>query len=161
MKNAFFRLFGRKSREVSALIFRYFANTVKWTPRTFTALAEEGFEKNVWVYRCVSQTARSVARVPWLLYQRRGDGSLKEITKHPLLDLINKPNPLQSGQEWREAYIAFMLLAGNSYALKVGPKSSPPRELWNLRPDRVEIIPDRYNYVKGYKYTIDSINGVE
>lgn len=150
-----------KNADISRLIYRFFANTAKWTPRTFTNLAREGFEKNIWVYRCISLNAHSVSRVPWLLYRRTRSGELIELTEHELLMIWNRPNPMQSGQEYREAITAFQDLAGNAYTLKAGPKVGAPKELWPLRPDRVEVIPDRYEYVGGYKYTIDQINGVE
>jgi HK97 family phage portal protein len=147
-------VFARKSQEVSKLIYKMFSNRASWTPQTFENLAAEGFNKNVWVYRCIMLTASSVSRVPWLLYKRLPDGTLEEITDHPLLDLMRKPNHMQSGQEFREALIAYMLLSGNTYAAKVGPAVGPPRELWTLRPDRVEVLPDARNYVSGFKYSL-------
>jgi HK97 family phage portal protein len=153
--------FQRKSKEISNLIFRYYATAATWTPPTFRSLAKEGYQKNVWVYRAIKYKAETASRVPWLLYRRKRNGELEEVTDHELLKLINKPNHMQSGQEFREAYFSFELLAGNAYALKVGPKVGAPRELWSLRPDRVVINPDRYEYVKSYTYTIDQTKGVE
>lgn len=144
----------QKDENISRKIYRFFSAHVEWTPATFTDLAEEGFNKNVWVYRCIMQRASSVASVPWLLYKRQ-NGELVEITDHPLLDLMRKPNHMQSGQEFIEELMAHRLLSGNSYAMKAGPKVGPPRELWTLRPDRTQIIPHVTNYVAAYRYKAD------
>ena len=81
-----------------------------WTPRDYAAFAREGFMGNAIVYRCVRMTAETAASVPLLLY--RGE---EEIPDHPLLDLINRPNPIQVGPEFLEALFGHLLVAGNSY----------------------------------------------
>jgi HK97 family phage portal protein len=124
-----------------------------WTPRKFDQLAKEGFEENVWVYRCVMAIAQAAAGVEWNLYQNPGKGQ-REIEEHALLKLINKPNPFQSKREFFEAMTAYVLLAGNSYIEKVGPNVGPPMELYTLRPDRMAILPDSINFVAGYEYTL-------
>ena len=60
---------------------------------------------------------------------------------HPLLTLLNNPNPLQGGTELCEMLYAHRLIAGNSYLHAIGPKDGPPLELHVLRPDRVAVIP--------------------
>lgn len=125
-----------------------------WTPRNFEKLAEEGFATNVTVYACVMEIARSASGVPWLLYQRgRSRGQLRELETHPLLTLIEKPNPEQGQAAFFEAMIAFLMLSGNSYTEAVGPSdTAPPMELWNLRPDRTTILPDFQQRVGGFRY---------
>jgi HK97 family phage portal protein len=75
------------------------------------------------------------------------------VEEHPLLDLLNRPNPLQSSSEFFNSLFGFLLLSGNAYILKVGSEVGSPRELHLLRPDRIQIkgggkpIPDRYEYI--------------
>jgi phage portal protein BeeE len=101
--------------------------------------------------------AQGASGVPWILYQVDSKGERKEISQHDVLKLLAKPNEFMSQQEFVEAFVAFALIAGNSYMDMVGPSDvAPPRELWPLRPDRVKIVPHATNYVAGYQYTVGS-----
>jgi HK97 family phage portal protein len=143
-----------KANQVARLIVSIYSGQPAWTPRDFEKLAKEGFEQNVWVYQCVMSIARAAAGVDWLLYNQ-GRRKLTEIEQHPLIDLLYKPNTLQSKQEFFEAWAAFTLLAGNSYVDMNGPNQGPPKELWTMRPDRVKVNPHPINIVGGYTYTVN------
>lgn len=144
----------RKASSVARAIVQIYLGEPIWTPKNFENLAREGFEQNVWVYRCIMAIAQAAAGVPWLLYERR-QGNVREIEQHPLLDLIQRPNPLQSKQEYTEAVVAFLLLSGNAYEEENGPNVGPPQELWPLRPDRVRVLPDTENLIGGYRYEVN------
>ena len=81
---------------------------------------------------------------------KSGDQVLEQ---HPLIDLLNRPNPQQSYSEFFNSLFGFLLLSGNAYVLKVGSDVGAPRELHLLRPDRIQIkgggkpIPQRYEYI--------------
>ena len=107
-----------------------------WTPRRYDALAAEGYQKNVIVYRCVNLITRGLGSVPWLLY--RGD---TELEHHPLLSLLNSPSPRQAGSAFMEAAVGYLLLSGNTYIEAVMDHCGRPTELHPLRPDRMKIIP--------------------
>lgn len=84
------------------------------------------------------------------------NGFYKELPNHPLIRLLEKPNPWMSrGQMWGTV-VMDEALAGNSYWVKVrfdgGPLRGAVRELWRLRPDRVRVIPSATNYIEGYEY---------
>src|SRR3990172_5616515 len=74
------------------------------------------------------------------------NGYVEELPDHPLVEMLNAPNPFMSrGQFWGTA-VMDRALAGNFYALKsraAGFGNSMPLELWRLRPDRVRIIPSK------------------
>jgi len=131
---------------------------VQWTPKTFESYAKQGYKMNVYVYACVNQIARNFAGVPWYLYQKKTTkgGKTEEIETHPLLDLINKPNPFMGGTKFRENMIAYLQISGNSYIERVGGVNQPPTELYTLRPDRISIFPgDSQHMVDKYRYTIE------
>ena len=82
----------------------------QWTSRHYAPLVKEGYEKNVIVYRCVAMIARGIATVPWLLY----DGDT-ELMSHPLLDLLRRPSPGESGASFLENLATSFLLSGNAF----------------------------------------------
>ena len=111
-------------------------------------LAKDGYMQNAIVYRCVNEIANGASAVPYMIKQ--GDDVLEY---HPIMDLLNRPNPLQSNSEFFASLFGYLLLAGNSYVLKVGADNQPPSELHLLRPDRITIkggqnyIPEKYQYI--------------
>ena len=127
-------------------------------------LAKEGYLQNAIVYRCVNEIAKGASAVPFIL--KSGD---QIIEQHPLLDLLARPNPLQSYTEFFSSLYSYVLLSGNAYVLKVGNDGGAPRELHQLRPDRIEIkgggnpIPEKYEYVINGRlqdtYYVDQENG--
>lgn len=84
------------------------------------------------------------------------NGFYEKVPNHPLVKLLNHPNPLTSmGQFWG-TMVMDRYIAGNAYALKVryqdGPLRGKVAELWRLRPDRVRIIP-KAGGIDGYEYS--------
>jgi HK97 family phage portal protein len=123
-----------------------------WTQRRFEPLTEAGFRKNVVAYRCVMQVATAGAAIPWLLY----DGEDGELDRHPLLDLLRHPNPLQDGTAFLESVYAYLEIAGNAYIEAVTPRDgAAPVELYVLRPDRMKVIPGATGLPQGYQYTVN------
>jgi HK97 family phage portal protein len=127
----------------------------------YSSLAREGYGKNSVVFACIKEIAQAAAGVHWLLYQRLADGSRREIAVHPLLNLIERPNPLQGKFEFIEAAIGYLYLSGNSYLELVGPGPSAheggdasPREMYALRPDRMRVLPHPVNLIAGYEYRV-------
>ena len=126
----------------------------------YASLAKEGFTQNSVVFSCVKEIASASAGVPWLLFRQLPDGKRQEVLRHPLLDLINRPNPLQGKYELIESVVCHLYLSGNTYMECVGPQdggfssSSSPKELYILRPDRMKIIPDPVHYIGGYEYCV-------
>ena len=130
----------------------------------YADLAREGYQKNAVVYRCVNEIAKGASAVPFIV--KSGEDILEQ---HPLIDLLRRPNPLQSYSEFFNSYFGYLLLSGNNYTLKVGGADGRPRELHLLRPDRIEIkggtgaIPTQYNYMMNGRvervYEVDQETG--
>lgn len=127
-------------------------------------LAKEGYLKNAIVYRCVNEISKGASAVPFII--KAGD---QIVEQHPLIDLLNRPNPLQSYSEFFNSLFGYVLLSGNSYILKVGSDIGKPKELHLLRPDRINIkgggnpIPEKYEYIINGKvhqtFLVDQENG--
>jgi HK97 family phage portal protein len=102
---------------------------------TYQELATEGYMKNAIVFRCVNEISKGASSVPFVV--QNVDHEILEI--HPAVDLLKRPNPLQSYSEFMNAMFGFLLLSGNAYILRVQGSSGLPRELYLLRPDRIKI----------------------
>ena len=115
----------------------------------FKSYADEGYRQNAIVFRCVNEIANGAASIPLKVCQ--GD---IELENHPLINLLTKPNPLQSGVEYFQSLYSYLLLSGNSFAIK-SMIGTQPRELHLLRPDRIEIAPSSTTIPKGYNYKLN------
>lgn len=140
-------LFQQKTSSVAPLTAWGITGRPVWTPRNYQALTEEGFQKNVIVYRCVSLISRGIASVPWLVYE--GD---HEIESHPLLKLLQTPNPQQAGAAFMEAVVGYLLLSGNSYVEAVVNGRGEIDELYALRPDRIQVVPGINGFPVAFDY---------
>ena len=137
----------KRSRVGSILAWQQVGRPV-WTPRQYDFLSEEGYHKNVIVYRCVNLIARNLATVPWKLYQ--GDEELKT---HPLFDLIKNPNPMHTRVSLLESMASHILLSGNCYLEAVGDNKIDELYLW--RPDRVQVVPGEGGVPEAYIYRVN------
>ena len=114
----------------------------QYTEEKYEQLVKEGYNKNAWVYACVRAIARAAASIPLEVYDRASDGELVKVDNHPLQLLLNSPNEEQPRDDFMEAWVSFLTLAGNAYVEMNGPsENGPPQELWLWRPDRVTIVP--------------------
>jgi HK97 family phage portal protein len=115
--------------------------------RTFV---REGYKTNGPFYRSITTIIEAIGGLEWGLY---ADKTLeREIMSDPVLDILNSPNPFMSTGEYFEHLAGYWLLSGNSYIFANRPaKTSPPVELWILRPDYTHVVPGRFGPL-GYKY---------
>ncbi|MCP4922937.1 MAG: phage portal protein [bacterium] len=124
-----------------------------WTPRRYDALAEEGYQTNVIVYRSVNLISKGVSSVPWRLTKARQKGFCG--ASHPLLKVLQNPNPKQGGASFIESVISHLLLAGNAYVEVLQDGRGTPAELHALRPDRVQVVPGEDGTVAAYEYKVN------
>ncbi len=132
----------------AALVALFEAGRPRWTPRDYAALAREGFANNAIAYRAVRLIAEAVAAVPLTLYE-----GARELDAHPLLDLIARPNPRQTGCDLIEAATGHLLISGNAY-FECVLVSAKPRELFALRPDRMKVVPGAEGWPEAYEYSV-------
>lgn len=91
------------------------------------------------VYACVKVISEAIASLPLMLYKRVGDGK-EPATKHYLFSMMHDaPNGFMTSFEWREVLLAYQLLRGNSYNLKVESGSGKILEIIPLNPARMEV----------------------
>lgn len=130
----------------------------------YESIAREGYMSNSVVFACIREIAEASAGVSWQLFQTAPGGAQEEIKDHPLLHLLDRPNPFQGRFELIENLTAYLYLSGNAYLEAVGPtvgrqpsaggQLKPPTELYVLRPDRMTILPDPTHFIRGYEYKV-------
>ena len=141
----------RKVSRTARLIALEGGGRARWTPRDYGALAREGYAKNAIVHRAVRLIAESIGGLSFVLYE-----GAAELTAHPLLDLLARPNPRQDGVSLLETISAHLLLAGNAYveAVSLDGAEVKVRELYALRPDRMKVVPGPDGWPQAYEYTV-------
>jgi len=137
-----------KASRTSQVIALQSGGRARWTPRDYAALAREGYVKNAIVYRAVKLVAENVGGCAFLVEE-----GAETRDRHPLLDLIARPNPRQDGAQFLEAIATHLLLAGNAYVEAVAVEGAP-RELHVLRPDRMKLVPGADGWPEAYEYTV-------
>jgi HK97 family phage portal protein len=96
------------------------------------------------------QAKRRAVRVKAMIARKE----LEVVDDHPMVALLQRPNPEMGSGAFFEAMIGYFMLSGNTYAEAVGPRreNAPPVELWPLRPDRMSVVPDRKDRIGSYLY---------
>ena len=140
-------MFQRKESRTGSLLVTQ--REAQWSKREYAAFADEGYRKNVIAYQAINKTAMAVASIPWVVRRPNGD----ELTDHPMLKLIENPNPMQSRYEFLQALVGFYRISGNGYMEKVAVRGVP-KELYALRSDRMAVKPSATGIPSGYTYGV-------
>lgn len=115
------------------------------------------YTTHIWVYACVYAISSAVAGVPFKIYRKKmvnNFPSLEEVHEGPAFELFEKINPLRTRYDFWEETVAYGELSGNIY-WEIVEKDNKPVELYALRPDRIEIIPDPKKLIGGFEYNIN------
>ena len=131
-----------------------YQGTVQWTQGNFMNYTREGFELNSVIYAAMMYKVRAATQARLRAYEGEVDNPTALDLKHPLSMLLVRPNSFQSFQEFHSQIIIYLNLSGNSYIFldRKGAVSGVPNSMYTLRPDRVYIIPDEKNSIKGFLY---------
>lgn len=138
----------QKASATASMVALHLTGQPRWTPRNYGALAREGYASNPIAYRCIRSIAEAAASVPLVLYE---DG--KELTSHPLLDLLRAPNPLGSGKDLLGTVYGHLQISGNAY-IEAVEGGEGVGELYALRPDRMKVIPGARGWPEGFEYAV-------
>ena len=140
----------RKESATGRAVYMASGKTANWSQRNNKAFAEEGYQKNVIAYQAINKISNAIAAIPWTLF--RGE---TELDQHPMLALLARPNPMQSGAEFMRAAVGFYMITGNAYLERV-MVGSQPREIYTLRPDRMKVKPGEGGIPSAYVFQISN-----
>ncbi|HEY1037149.1 MAG TPA: phage portal protein [Candidatus Paceibacterota bacterium] len=109
-------------------------------------------EISLYVNKAIEKRAEKVSEVQFVL--KKGD---KVIDRHPLVDLLNKPNQFHTGKQFWKAYQKHMDITGNAFIyLEKSTELFDPmkvKAMHLLRPDLVTVQFDTTgNIITGYEY---------
>ncbi len=146
---------GTKQSETNRSVLAGLPGAV-FTQRDYASFVKDGYQANPYVYAAVRLRGLLFGSVQLEVKEMAADGSTRVIENHPLLDLLDRPNPRRGGSDFRSDHLIYKDLEGNAYIEKAGFLDRP-EELYNLRPDKVQIlVGDSENPVRGYKYGTNS-----
>lgn len=133
----------------------------RWSGRGYQAIAREGFMRNPVAHRAIRMIAEAAASVPWLVFDEG-----REQDRHPVADLLRRPDPGDASDGFFETLYGHLLLSGNAW---VNPVAAGDRisGLQLLRPDRMRAIegpdgwPSAYEHQAGGKRRRFAVNPEE
>lgn len=142
----------------------FYANTSergnpKWSIQNDEAYIREAYEKVVWCYACIGAIASAVSSLPWLLYDTSGK-KLKEITNHPILDLLNvRVNSDFTSSDFFDLWATSLAAQGKFYARYSNPlKYDRNLEIYPMYPHLVApVVGGDDKMLKGFEYNLDML----
>jgi len=100
----------------------------------------------------INQLADMFKNMDIKLYDKKTGEEIKE---HEVLNLLNRPNPLRTREEFLFEYYVFKSVFGNAFIYEIkGLPSALPSLMWNLLPSDVEVIPT------GKLYNQTTVDGI-
>jgi len=91
------------------------------------------------VYACVRVLSESVAQLPLIFYERKGNGKDRAI-EHPLYKVLHRsPNSWMTAFEFWRNLITHLCLRGNAYCLILRDRNKRVYELIPMHPDTIEV----------------------
>jgi HK97 family phage portal protein len=88
----------------------------------------------------VRAISEDIAKIPLILYRRKGERGKERATSHPLYRILHdRPNPRMGSMDFRSCMTAHGINCGNGYAVIERAATSQPLNLWPLEPSRVRI----------------------
>lgn len=117
------------------------------------------------LYGIISLLAESSATPTWRLYRQQpvdgrrrystadqGSDQRIEVIQHAAIQLWNNPNTWHSGFEFREGAQQHEELTGETFWV-LDMDAGFPTDMWYVRPDRMEPVPDPDMFLAGWIYT--------
>lgn len=115
---------------------------VRWEDKR--AYVREGYQRNPVIYMAVEEVAKAMASLP--LEIKQGDDYPDD---HPVMRLLDRPNAMMGGKEFRKAIFVDYLTQGEM-AIAQPPGQRQPAELWHIDPSEIEVKPGRGGIPSSY-----------
>lgn len=120
------------------------------------------YQSHPYTYSAIFEIANAAASVPIKINVINGDEK-DELDEGPIVDLLKRPNQWMSRRDLWEFHYTSMETTGMSFweleptnpLFPLSP-SNPPKAIYPLRSDKMEILPgkDSNEYIRGYRYRV-------
>lgn len=124
--------------------------------------AMETYTTNNMIHAITSRLANDTSAVEWKLYRKQDDNRKRyaydemddrvEVTSHPALTILNRPNPFMTRQEFIEIIQQWIDLTGEGWINVEYGVGNRPLWLWPKRPDKMTVVPSATDFIAGYVY---------
>lgn len=135
----------------------------RWLGTAGDELSAAGYANHGTAYSIISYILATAAPLPWAVYALdTTDNRAKPQPKHPLAQLLYRPNPRQSWADFKIEAAGGLLLHGETFIRRVVPPFGSQRgkttELYALPAPCVELLPvggqlGRFDAPTGYRFT--------
>lgn len=144
---------GLKTADINAWLANIFGQ-----PRHFDQMRQ--YEKSAVVYRAVKMRADAVARAPLKAHRTKRTGELEWVgANHPVQQHLDRVNPWWTHADIWRGVETYLLLYGQAFRwVDKSATSVAEWEQWLLRPDKVVVIKDKAEYIKGFVYDPQGAN---
>ncbi|WP_312620822.1 phage portal protein [Agrobacterium pusense] len=161
------RLFGKAAPNLSGTSI-FIDGLFGTLPQELKAYATEGYAQNPIVFACAAKIAEAAASVKLEVHTLSEKGEKDVALNGPLLKLLAKPNPMQTWEEFSKAMVAWYLIAGEVFIVRL-PEKGPTKELHILNPSVMGVekstmgnVPKAYVYGSGEakkRYPVNIVDG--
>lgn len=130
----------------------------------YAGFSVEGYGQNAALHKALSDIMTCVGSVPLLAFEvsRSASGDVTEtrVPGHQLERTINAPNPVQDRSELMMEIVLHRYLAGEFFLESVNAEPGAKTELYELRPDRMSVIPGSDGLPQAYTFGAGGANTV-
>lgn len=144
----------RNSRYLQSLYSYIGLNAPVMSFQNLNQLIEEGFKRNADAFSVINWVAENAANIPQRVERFNGEKWIAD-PLHDLQKLLNKPNPYQSGLEYKHQVYGFYSTTGNAFTyaprIEEGVNKGQTLEMWIMPSQHTEIYSGGWkNPVTGY-----------
>ncbi|WP_175471074.1 phage portal protein [Hymenobacter psychrophilus] len=133
----------------------------RWLSTDAGELTKTGYSNHATAYSVISYILTTAAAVPWGAYTVKSDDTVERLAKHPLADLLYRPNPRHSWADIVLHSLGYLLTCGNAYTIGVRPemgsRAGKVGEIWPMPPTLQVKGGGWMEEVTGYE--LDKANG--
>lgn len=106
-----------------------------------------------WVYAAIMKRADDISAVKIKLFRQKTDGESEEVTKHDVLDLLDRVNPFLNWTSLAKITQIYKDLTGEAYWWLVKDGTGKPIEIWPwLSPANMTPVPSAKEFISKYRY---------
>jgi HK97 family phage portal protein len=129
---------------------------------------KDGYQKNSIVYKCVNLIADSVSDLDPYLCRKDAKGNEVKIEKHPLLDLLERPNPLDKNETTFVKKLMIDYLVTGMMVVARDEGEGEPKEMWRINPKYLKVKEGKYGLPAAYQiqgtkgskdFAVDAVTG--